>query len=216
MQAIRPAAPKAIHAAGDEPTAQAAQGSSTYVDPKDSYWRRQLYFASSIGIFYIIIIALFGIPLLGTFVVILIKGALDLRYLIIAGGCVGAIALGWFILRVFRQLWQRMRRDGALASEGARRNLLMGKPIEISIFNGMLKFSCGHPPSDTPLALPHADQALLPQQTGQPGVHGILDQLTHLAELKRSGAIDDDEFNLLKSMLIESSAANPTTKNDLS
>ncbi|BBO88945.1 SHOCT domain-containing protein [Desulfosarcina ovata] len=189
-------------------------GEHHVVDPKDSYWRRQFYFASSIGIFYILIIALFGIPLLGTFVVILIKGALDLRYLIIAGGCVGAVALAWFTYRGLKKLWWRIQRDGTLAGETARRNLLMGKPFEISIFSGMLRFSCGQPPSDAPLALPHSEQALLPQETGRTGAAGILDQLDRLAELKRSGDIDDDEFNLLKTMLIESSDVPKAVEND--
>ena len=179
------------------------------MDPKDSYWRRQLYFASSIGIFYILILALFGIPLIGTLVVILIKGALDMRYVIIAGGCVGAVLLAWFVYRSLKRLWQRMRRDGSLASQEARRSLLMGKPVEISIFNGMLKFSCGQTSAHDPLGLPHGEQALLPEHTEAPSAAGILDQLDRLATLKRTGAIDDAEFNLLKTMLIESSTAAP-------
>lgn len=207
---IQPAARQqcpAVHAVSNGQPTPGGSGEHHRVDSKDSYWRRQFYFASSIGIFYILILALFGIPLVGTFVVILIKGALDLRYLIIAGGAVGAVLLGWLAYRGLKRLGRRLHRDGTLAGQEARHSLLMGKPVEISIFNGMFKFSCGQVTGDAPLALPHAEQALLPEQTGQAPIPGILDQLTRLAELKRTGAIDDEEFNLLKTLLIESSAA---------
>ena len=176
------------------------------MDSKNGYWQRQFYFLSSLGIFYIILIALFAIPLLGTFVVILIKGALDLRYVIIAGGCVGMIALGWIAVKVVRRMWQRLRRDGSIAGEEVRRSLLLGKPVEISIFNGMLKFSCGNTSPDSRPALPQENRPLLPYTNGRESAVSLLDQLQHLSELKQTGTIDADEFSLLKAMLIESSA----------
>lgn len=176
------------------------------MDSKNGYWQRQFYFLSSLGIFYLILIALFAIPLLGTFVVILIKGAFDLRYVIIAGGCVGLIALSWVAVKLVRGMWQRLRRDGSIAGEEVRRSLLLGKPVEISIFNGMLKFSCGQGHPDSRLALPRENRPLLPSPDARDNAGSILDQLQHLSELKQSGAIDADEFNLLKAMLIESTA----------
>ena len=178
------------------------------VDPEMSYWRRQLYFLSSLGIFYIIIIALFAIPLLGTFVVILIKGALDMRYVIIAGGCIAIIALTVFAVRVMRRLWQRLRQDGQMARRDIRRQLLLGNPFEVSVFNGMLKFSCGNQHADGTPALEHHQQPLLPHLDHEAiGPTDILAQLEHLSELKRSGVIDDDEFKMLKTVLIESQTA---------
>lgn len=179
------------------------------MDPEMSYWRRQLYFFSSLGIFYIIIIALFAIPLLGTFVVILIKGALDLRYVIIAGGCIGFILMVVFAIRVIRRLWLRLRRDGQMAGRDMRRNLLLGNPFEISVFNGLLKFSCGRQNTDGQPALAHQEQALLPHlsETGPNIQTDILSQLEHLSELKRSGVIDDDEFKMLKTVLIDAQTA---------
>lgn len=182
------------------------------MDSKSGYWQRQFYFLSSLGLFYIIIIALFAIPLLGTFVVILIKGALDLRYVIIAAGCVGLVVLGFIAFKVIRGLWKRFRRDGFIVGEHARRNLIMGKPVEISIFNGLLKFSCGHGQTETPPALTHENRVLLPHQTtNRDSVTGILDQLQQLAELKRTNTIDENEFDLLKAMLIESSSSPDTS-----
>lgn len=180
------------------------------MDSKDGYWRRQFYFLSSLGIFYLILIALFAIPLLGTFVVILIKGALDLRYVIIAGGCVGLVLFSWLAIRFFRRMWRRFRQDGVVVGEEVRRNLLLGKPVEISILNGMVKFSCGNDQAEPTAALPQERRPMLPSPDGRSGSGSILDQLQHLSDLKQSGAIDAEEFNLLKSMLIESSA--PTAK----
>ena len=179
------------------------------MDSKDGYWRRQFYFLSSLGIFYVILIALFAIPLLGTFVVILIKGALDLRYVIIAGGCVGLILLCWVTVKFTIRMWRRFRMDSTVVGQEVRRNLLLGKPMEVSFLNGMVKFSCGNGNgrSDPKAALPQENRPMLPSPDNQTGAGNILDQLQHLSELKQSGAIDADEFNLLKSMLIESSVA---------
>ena len=63
-------------------------------EARGEYMKRQLYMMSNLGLFYVILFALFGIPLLGTFVVVLIKGGLDFRYLILASG----ILLGGLIL----------------------------------------------------------------------------------------------------------------------
>ena len=176
------------------------------MDSKDGYWKRQFYFLSSLGIFYVILIALFAIPLLGTFVVILIKGALDLRYVIIAGGCVGLVALSVVAFKVARRMWQRLRRDGSVAGEEARRSLLLGQPVEISVFGGLMKFSCGRNASDSRPELPGENRVLLPHKNhAESGRPDILEQLEHLSALRRSGDIDAGEFNQLKAILIASS-----------
>lgn len=177
------------------------------MESEKGYWQRQAYLLSSLGLFYIILIALFAIPLVGTCVVILIKGALDLRYIIIAGGCVGLAVFSVLVVRALRRLGDRIRQDGRVAGEDVRRSLLIGKPVEISIFNGLLKFNYGHVPPDERPAITHHTAALLPQHTDRRAVAEVVDQLQNLSELRRVGTIDDDEFDLLKSMLIESSAA---------
>ncbi len=173
------------------------------MDPNKGYWHRQFYFLSSLGIFYLILIALFAIPLLGTFVVILIKGALDLRYVIIAAGCVTMGILIWLAVKFVKRGWQHFRHDGTLVGQEVRRNLRLGKPVEISIFNGLFKFSCGTPHAAPPLALSQENRQMLPLPDGHTGSLTILDQLQHLSELKETGAINEDEFNILKAMLIE-------------
>jgi hypothetical protein len=176
------------------------------------YWKRQLYMLSSLGLFYIILIALFAIPLVGTFVVILIKGALDLRYFIIAFGCLGFTVLGAIIVRGLRKLWLRFRSDGSAAGKAVLCQEFMGQPMEVSIFGGLLKFTVGNPHANESLAPPHRKPLLLSERADRDAVTDIVYQLQGLTELKRAGAIDSEEFNLLKTVLIEASAsldANP-------
>lgn len=180
------------------------------MDQEKGYWQRQAYMFSSLGLFYIILIALFAVPLVGTCVVILIKGALDLRYVIIAGGCVGLVVLSVVAVKVLRRLRRRIRLDGTAAGEAVRHNLLNGQPVEVSILNGLLKFSCGQVQPGTSPLLPHRRVSLLPHQPDRGAVTDVVDQLQSLSDLKRTGAIDDDEFNLLKSMLIASSMSSGT------
>ncbi len=170
-----------------------------------SYWRRQIYFLSSLGIFYVILIALFAIPLLGTVVVILIKGMFDLRYVIVAGGCIGGIALSIVALRVVRRLRQRLGRDYRTAGQDIRRQLMLGNPVEVSILNGLLKFSCGRQPAHGQPAIDHPAPVLLPNAsaTGETDLSGVFTQLEQLSQLRQSGVIDDEEFKMLKAVLIE-------------
>jgi hypothetical protein len=175
------------------------------VDVEKGYWHRQFYFLSSLGLFYIIIIALFAVPLLGTFVVILIKGALDLQFLIIAGGGLALTSFAIYMIRALRRLKRRIQRDVFAAGADIRRNQLLGNPFEVSIGNGMLKLSFGQTPAGGHPSLPLHNPVLLPERTERDVVTDIVGQLHCLSELKRNGIIDADEFNQLKSRLIAAS-----------
>ena len=164
---------------------------------------------SSLGLFYVILIALFAIPLVGTCVVILIKGALDLRYLIIAGGALGLAILGVFIIRALKRLWHHLIRESYKAGEMVRRHQSMGQPIEISMLGGLLKFTTGQLQAPEHLALEHRPPSLLPHGKDRQARTDIICQLQGLSELKQAGSIDADEFNLLKGVLIEASVAAP-------
>lgn len=161
---------------------------------------------SSLGLFYIILIALFAIPLVGTCVVILIKGALDLRYFIIAGGFIGLAVLGVFIIKALKTVCHRLKRDGRETAEMMRRHQLAGQPMEISILGGLLKFTTGQPQSSGIRLQPHRRPSLPLPGKERDGAADIIDQLQGLSELERAGTIDADEFKLLKAVLIESSA----------
>jgi hypothetical protein len=177
------------------------------MNSEKGYWKRQLYMLSSLGLFYMILIALFAIPLVGTFVVILIKGALDLRYFIIAAGCLGLAVLSIFIIRGLRKLWHRFRHEGSLAGKAVLCQELMGQPMEISILGGLLKFTVGNSQAYQSLAAPCSKPLLLSERMDGDAATDVVCQLQGLTELKRAGTIDSEEFNLLKTVLIEASAS---------
>lgn len=167
------------------------------------YMRRQIYMMSSLGLFYIIIIALFAIPLLGAFVVVLIQGVMDFRYLILG---VGIILLGLVIFYFGKwtfRFFGKVRRDGFLALGDARNRTRHGEPVEIDLFNGLLTFSYGG--RKAPSALPPAaDPPRLITDTSEPP-HTKTDpvrQLRELSALQEEGVIDADEFQRLKAALI--------------
>ena len=162
---------------------------------------------SSLGLFYAILIALFAIPLVGTCVVILIKGVLDLRYLILAGGGMALAILGVFAFKAIKRLWCRFKQDGSNAVEMLRQHQIMGQTVEISFLGGLLKFKTGQPQSTGNPPIPHYHPSLLPHCTGRDDAADIVYQLQGLRELKHAGTISADEFDLLKAVLIEGSAS---------
>lgn len=188
------------------------QGEHDHMKSKKGYWQRQAYMLSSIGLFYMIILAFFAIPLLGTFVVILIQGAIDFRYLILAVGCIGLIGVIVLMTTVARRFWRKMQGEGFAVSEDVRRHMVRGKPVEISFLNGLLTFKSGESKRPYQRVLSAGDPVLLPHDTGQDTVGDVLDQLRNLSELKQSGAIDTDEYNRLKTMIIESSTTSDAVK----
>ncbi len=160
---------------------------------------RQIYIMSSIGIFYVIMIALFAVPLIGTFVVIIIKGVLDFRMVILIGGIVVMGFLVFYLGKFIFRLWQKFK-TGGFTDIGA--TIKSGQPFQISFLNGLLSVSSGNQP-DTSKALPYngsRDTAMLPAPESKDS--DIIGRLKELSELKAQGVIDDEEFTLLKKKLI--------------
>ena len=87
-----------------------------------------------------------------------------------------------------------------------RRHQAMGQPIEISLLGGLLKFTTGQLQAPEHLPLAHRPPSLLPYGKDRQQHTDIICQLQGLSELKRTGTIDADEFNMLKGVLIETSA----------
>lgn len=168
--------------------------------------QRQLYMISSLGLFYIILIAFFAIPLMGTFVVIIIKSALDLRYVIIVGGSLGLIALVLYVIKFTKKLFQRIRQDSFAANLEAKEKIMQGGgPVEISILNGFLTFTYGNHKHMKSLSQRNESIAMLPYAPEHMQPENVINQLKELSELKKAGEIDENEFRLLKAKLIENS-----------
>ena len=173
---------------------------------RSEYMDRQIYIMSSIGIFYVIMIALFAVPLIGTFVVIIIKGVLDFRMVILIGGVVvmgfAVFYLGKFIFR----LWQKFKHGGFSDIGNTIRS---GQSFQISFMNGLISVSSGNQTDTPPQALPYrsnADTAMLPAPEAKDA--DIVSRLKELSELKAQGVIDDEEFILLKKKLIGAAIPN--------
>lgn len=179
---------------------------------KHEYIRRQSYILSNLGLFYLIIIALFGIPLLGTFVVVLIKGVIGLQYFIIP---LAMLILGLAIvygLRGLRRLKRQVHPHGQQMMDAAEKGTIGSNPIQISILNGLFSLSYGK--SAAPLERSCASRLKPSKQLSlsPPPPHDVdgdvLGQLKELAALRKAGDIDDQEFERLKARLIENACGN--------
>jgi hypothetical protein len=167
---------------------------------RSEYMDRQIYMMSSIGIFYVIMIALFAIPLLGTFVVVIIKGVLDFRVAILLCAIVVLALLLFYLGKLVFRLWQKFK-TGGFADIGE--TIRSGQQFQISFLNGLFSVSSGTP-TDNLKALPYRegnDVAMLPEPESK-NTDDIVGKLKELSELKAQGVIDDEEFTLLKKKLI--------------
>ncbi|GBC60254.1 hypothetical protein DENIS_1205 [Desulfonema ishimotonii] len=123
---------------------------------------------SNLGLFYIILIALFAIPLLGTFVVVLIKGVLSFQYVILGAGVILGGLLIFYGGKLCFRLYRKIREDGIMAVREAQARAGQGEPVQIAFFNGLFTFSSGGWKGPQAQALPHhqGNVALLPEATG--------------------------------------------------
>lgn len=173
---------------------------------KNDYMKRQLDILSNLGMFYLIIIGLFAIPLCAAFVVVIINGVMDLKHLIMGIAIPAMIIIFLLAVRFARKLFLRLRSDGMSTYNDAARSMNRGEPVQISLLNGLVTFSYGrdrhagalpyHAGPDNPLLLPEQPSASLPQSVD------IVSGLKDLAELKDQGIIDEAEFKTLKARLI--------------
>lgn len=173
------------------------------MNDKDNYWKRQVYFMSNLGIFYILIIALFAVPLVGTFVVVIIQGVIDFRYAILTGGVIGFVIACYYLCKGAIRLYRRFRRDGEQALREMQTNARTGTPAQLSLFNGFLTFSYGGDASHSQPALPPQERRDLIGYTPEPPRPDPIGQLRMLNDLKAQGVIDAAEFELIKKRVID-------------
>ena len=174
---------------------------------KTDYMRRQVDLMSSVGLFYIIIVALFAVPLLATFVVVLIKGVLDFRYLILGGGIVVSGLALYLAGRFFYRLYKRVKADGASAIRLAKDRAERGESVQLQLLGGLFSLSYGANGNGRD-AIAYAENGplLLEGSTGIADDGATADpigKLRELSELKEQGIIDDEEFRKLKEKLIK-------------
>jgi hypothetical protein len=136
---------------------------------KDDYLKRQVYIMSNLGLFYIILIAFFAVPLLGAFVVVFIKGVVDLKYAIIIGGVILFIIALMYLIKFITRLYWKIREDGLTADQEIREKTGRGEPVQLSVFNGLITFTYGgrrYPEALMPYQEIPEHVAMLPYETG--------------------------------------------------
>jgi hypothetical protein len=170
---------------------------------KSDYFKRQLYFMSSIGLFYIIIIALFAVPLLAAFVVVVIRGVFDFRYIILGGAVILIGFVIFFISKFLIRLIAKIRKDGFLALRQAREQARKGESVQVELFGGLVKLSYAGKNDPQSLSCGYHEPLLIEgrRENLQPETDPI-EKLKRLSELKDQGIIEEDEFLLLKKKVI--------------
>ena len=172
------------------------------------YVKRQVYMLSNLGLFYVILLALFAVPLLGTFVVVLIKGIIDLRMVIIPIVLIAFGMLIFLIVQRLRRQLQRIHKDGEQLMRGSMQPRPHGQVIQISVFKGLFALTFGNPKAMPSLPNTSTTKPLaLPSQDCGNSDEDVLFQLKELVALKKSGDIDEHEFRILKTQLIENACS---------
>lgn len=174
---------------------------------RSDYMQRQMHILSSIGLFYLIIIALFGIPLLATFVVVLMQGVFDFRYVILGAGVIIAGLTIYYLGRFGHRLFQKIRRDGVMAISQARERASRGETVQLQLLGGLFSLSYAGTGANTlPESLSYGGRspALIEDMRKEQAVHhDPIEQLKDLSALKEKGVINEYEFQRLKEKLIQ-------------
>jgi hypothetical protein len=173
---------------------------------QSEYMQTQFHILSSVGLFYLIIVGLFAIPLLATFVVVLIQGVFDFRYVILGFGAIIIGVVIYYIGKFFYGLARKIKQDGAMAIHHARDRARQGESVQLQLFGGLFSLSYGANNGNKnrdPIAY-HGQAPLLIENMpeNQISFQDPVQQLKDLSALKDQGIIDENEFRRLKETLI--------------
>jgi hypothetical protein len=184
---------------------------------KSEYAQRQFYMMSNLGLFYLILIALFAVPLLGAFVVVLIMGVNDYRHLILLTGLLGGSLVLYLVGRSGLRFLRKVRDDGLASFREANRKSQDGAGmVQIAMFKGLLSFTVSSgqsekgtapelPAGEAPLALLEAPD----QNRPSPFPPDPVSQIRELKEMLQDGTIDESEFRDLKEAVIRNAQSLP-------
>jgi len=173
---------------------------------------RRLDFLANLGLFYLIISGLFIIPLCAAFVVVIINGIMDFKYAILFTTVLVLVILLFFLARLSKRVLERMAADGRYARRQVGKNLARREPVQISLLGGLVTVSYGerHHPEALPLPLESHAPLSLPLASAAENDHNgsdIIHHLKELSELNHQGIIDDEEFQAIKTRLIQACEA---------
>ncbi|MDM8518302.1 hypothetical protein QUF76_19070 [Desulfobacterales bacterium HSG16] len=186
------------------------------MEKKEDFYKKQISILSNIGLFYLIIIAMFAVPLLAAFVVVLIQGVIDFKYAIIAVGVVCGSILLFFLIKWIIAKIRKIRSDGQYMAGKAYDETGKGKAVEIGLFNGLLTFRYGQKDGSNQLLqlqqtnsnlkeIGHMTEHMI-EQTGSAG--NLVSRLKDLVELKNQNVLTEDEFENIRLKLIKEGQEN--------
>ena len=188
------------------------------MENKNTYIKGQPNILSSIGLFYMIIVTLFAIPLVGTFVIVIIQGVVDFKYAIIFGIGLLCIIAVFYLVKFFKATINKISGNSLTVIQGIQNKGSYGSPpVQVSILNGLISFTYR---KDNPnnnnndvnniLTLRQRDlqtePVLLPYAKENQNTD-MISRLKELSKLKKEGVINEDEFQIIKKNLIEDSIA---------
>ena len=191
---------------------------------ENSYVKRQMSILGNLGLFYLIILALFAVPLVGTAVIVLIKGMVDFRYAILITGIICTGLAVFFIGRYAVHAIRKIRTDGFAAKQDADNTAGNGNPVQIAFLNGLITINYGGSSPATPMALlpdnqqepfqlPENPQPATSNQqpearNPQPATPDIISRLESLSRLKHAGDITEHEFLAIKKKMLDDGGEN--------
>lgn len=173
---------------------------------QSEYMQRQIHILSSVGLFYLIIVGLFAIPLLATFVVVLIQGVFDFRYVILGTGAIVAGLAIFYTGKLCYRLFRKIKQDGTMAIGHARERARRGESVQLQLLGGLFSLSYGgNNGNKNPKSIAYHDRdPLLIEDMREKQAYLIdpVQQLKELSALKDEGVISEEEFRKLKDSLI--------------
>ena len=162
----------------------------------------QKFLLSHLGLFYALVATLFAVPLIAAVVVVLIKGIIDLRYVILIGGALLMLGFAIWMTRWGIGFFRKIKFDGDATARSFNHRSAGGEAVELSFFGGLFKVSYkGHPEKEWLPAERLRHPSRLLDETGQPAGE-LVTQLQALSDLKNSGDIDENEYQQIKRRLI--------------
>jgi hypothetical protein len=166
------------------------------------------YIFKSLGVFFLILPALMLIPVMASVVVILIKGIMDIRYVIIIGG---GLLLAVFVIWLIRWaivMARRFRKNSGEMQAHVEKHMDYSDAAEISVLGGLFKIRYGGKKRNSSLPEPNGNPGRFLQlaHTTGDGSIDVVAQLQTLTKLKNAGEIDYEEYRILKHQLIHRDA----------
>lgn len=157
---------------------------------------------SHIGLFYLILIVLFGVPLFATAVVVIIKGIIDLQYAVMAAMGILFLVFTFFLVRLSRTVFQKFREQKQFLMDEVGPRLEKGESLEISFMNGLCDLNyCPGERKRQPDKLAGTYSAESGNLVPQKG-HVFLQQIIELAKLREKGLLSETEYKRIKEQLI--------------